>query len=70
MYVLRVVSDIGPAHFASLLKRDGGNAGTVQGTVKLSHPSHGSLEDADAAGVSHISRALDGWMYLCKDTNT
>lgn len=33
-------------------------------TVKLSHPSHGPLEDADTAGVSHIShRSGDGYIY-------
>lgn len=36
-----------------------------RGTVNLSHPSHSPLEDADAAGVSHIThRSGDGYMYV------
>ena len=32
----------------------------------VSHPSRRSLEDADAAGVSHIPQALDGDVYVYK----
>ena len=32
----------------------------------VSHPSHRSLEDADAAGVSHIPPALDGDAHVYK----
>ena len=45
------------------------NAGTVQSMENdkaVSHPSHRSLEDADAAGVSHIPPALDGDVHVYK----
>ena len=32
----------------------------------VSHPSHRSLEDTDAAGVSHIPPALDGDVHVYK----
>lgn len=54
-------------------KQSRGNAGTMQSMENdetVSHPSHRSLEDTDAAGVSHIPPALDDDVHVYKRVKT